>query len=132
LQVNYCLEVGISAQRASKLFTAIGVCSLVSGVVSGRIIDYKRVNPFHVNQVGALSMALGTLLLQLATNYTHFVFFSVFLGFGIGVFNITVVVLFLRTVEPRLKLYSFPIGQMISAIGNFTGSPLIGMYCMRI
>ncbi|XP_031551469.1 monocarboxylate transporter 9-like [Actinia tenebrosa] len=124
--VSYCLEVGISAQKASKLFIVIGVCSVVSGIVAGRLMDYKRVNPFHVNQAGSLSMGLATILLQLSSSYILFIFFSIFLGFGVGVFNTTIVVLLLRTVEPRLRLYSFPIGEMLAAIGNITGSPLIG------
>ncbi|XP_031551455.1 monocarboxylate transporter 12-like [Actinia tenebrosa] len=124
--VNYCREVGISVQKASNLFIAIGVSSMIAGIIAGRVMDYKRVNPFHVNQAGALSMGIATTLLQLSSNYIFFIFFSIFLGFGTGVFSTTIVVLLLRTVEPRLRIYSFPIGQMISAIGNFTGPPLIG------
>ena len=92
-------------------------------------MDHKGVNPFHVNQAGALIMGLATIVLQLSSSYILFVFFSIFLGFGIGVFNTTVIVLLLRTVEPRLRIYSFPIGVMISSMGDFSGPPLIGRFC---
>ena len=94
-------------------------------------MDHKGVNPFHVNQAGALSMGLATIVLQLSSSYILFVFFSIFVGVGIGVFSTTIVVLLLRTVEPKLGLYSFPIGQMITAIGNITGPPLIGMFVLQ-
>ncbi|XP_028519032.1 monocarboxylate transporter 13 isoform X2 [Exaiptasia diaphana] len=124
--VSYCKEVGIPPSEASNLFIAIGLSSLLSSVIAGRVIDIPTVDPIHVNQVGAFTMAISMLLLQLATKYYHFVIYSVFLGFGCGILVTTIVLVLLRTVEPRLRYVSFPFGQMFISIGNLTGPPLIG------
>ncbi|XP_048589865.1 monocarboxylate transporter 10 isoform X2 [Nematostella vectensis] len=124
--INYCAEVGLQAQESSNLFIVFGVSSLLSSLLSGRILDLPSVNPFHVNQAAALTMALSMLLLQQATRYLHFVVFSVFMGLGIGIFGTTILVLLLNTVDPRLRLISYPIGQMLSSCGNMSGSPLVG------
>lgn len=90
-------------------------------------MDIKTVNPFHVSQAGALSMGLSMLLLQLATEYYHFIIYSVFLGLGLGTFFTTVIVLLLKTVDIRLSLVAFSLGQCFTSIGNTTGPPLVGM-----
>jgi len=112
---------------SSKLFIAIGLSSLFSSIIAGRVIDIQSVNPLHVSQVGSLTMALSMLLVQLATEYYHFVIYSVFLGIGCGVLGATIVILVLKTVEPRLRSVSFPFGQLVVSLGNLTGPPLIGM-----
>ena len=95
-------------------------------MITGRLLDIRAVNPFHINQVGSLSLALSMLLVQLATKYYHFVIYSVFLGLGIGVLVTSIVALLLKTVEPRLRSVSFPLGQFFTSIGNLTGPPFIG------
>jgi len=112
---------------SSKLFIAIGLSSLFSSIIAGRVIDIPSVNPLHVSQVGSLTLALSMLLVQLATEYYHFVIYSVFLGGGVGILGATIVILVLKTVEPRLRSVSFPFGQLVTSLGNLTGSPLIGM-----
>jgi len=112
---------------SSKLFIAIGLSSLFSSIIAGRVIDIQSVNPLHVSQVGSLTMALSMLLVQLATEYYHFVIYSVFLGIGCGVLVTCLVILLLNTVEPKLRNVSFPIGQLVTSLGNLTGPPLIGM-----
>ncbi|KAK3706232.1 hypothetical protein QZH41_010930 [Actinostola sp. cb2023] len=124
--ISYCQEVGIPPSKASNLFIAIGLSSLCSSLIAGRVVDIHSINPLHISQVGSLSMALSMLLLQLATEYYHFVIYSVFLGFGIGILVTIIVLLMLRTVEPRLRSVSFPFGQMCTSLGNLTGPPLIG------
>jgi len=100
--------------------------SLVSSVLAGRIMDHKTVNPLHVNQAAALIMAVALFLIQLATKYYHFIIFSFFYGFGVGMFYPTIVVLFLNTVEPRLVRYAWPTGELVSSIGKGVGPPFIG------
>ncbi|KAK3718099.1 hypothetical protein QZH41_017203, partial [Actinostola sp. cb2023] len=121
--VKYCLEVGITAQQGSNLFIFIGVCSLIATVVAGRVMDIQAVNPFHVNQIGSLMMALCMILIQMATKYYHFIIFSFFFGLGIGIFRTTVAVLFLNTVEPALVPYAWPFAEIFTSTGNAMGAP---------
>ncbi|XP_032234902.1 monocarboxylate transporter 10 [Nematostella vectensis] len=124
--VKYCMESGIPEKDASELFIFIGACALASSIVSGRVLDIKSLNPFFVNQFGAVSMGMSMVLLPLATQYTHFVIFSVFLGLGIGCCVTTLIVLVLETVREELRVVAYPIGQFVTSAGNAAGAPLAG------
>ncbi|XP_048589673.1 monocarboxylate transporter 14-like isoform X1 [Nematostella vectensis] len=124
--VEYGSEVGISSQQGANLFIYIGICSLLFSIISGGILDIPSVNPFHINQVAAVTMGTSILLLPLATKYTHFAVFSAFFGAGLGAFFTTVVLLLMFTVKERLIIVAYPMGEMLISIGNAAGPPTIG------
>lgn len=118
---------GITAQQGANQLTVIGVMSLVSSILAGRIMDHKVVDPFHVNQAAAFIMAVSLFFIQLATKYYHFIIFSSFYGLGNGAFRTTIAVLFLNTVEAHLVKYAWPTAEVLTSIGNGAGAPFIGI-----
>ncbi|KAJ7330727.1 hypothetical protein OS493_021656 [Desmophyllum pertusum] len=46
--VKYCEDLGITAQKASRLFIFIGLASCFARLMTGRLCDDKRVNPVYI------------------------------------------------------------------------------------
>jgi len=124
--VKCCIESGLTAQQGANQFTVIGVMSLVSSILAGRIMDHKTVNPFHVNQAAALIMAVALFLIQLATKYYHFIIFSAVFGSGVGAYYTTIEVLFINTGKKELLKYAWPTAETLPSIGKGVGPPFIG------
>ena len=121
------MVTGLTAQQGANQFIVIGVMSLVSSILAGRIMDNKTVNPFHVNQAAALVMATSLFLTQLANEYYHFMIFSAVFGSGVGAYYTTMEVLYINTGNKKLLKYAWPTAETLPSIGKGVGPPFIGM-----
>jgi len=70
----------ISAQKASQLFIVIGLLSSFSRLLTGRLYNYKRVNPVYIFQLCMVIVGLAKFLLSLTTEYGNVIAFSVIYG----------------------------------------------------
>ncbi|XP_020604372.1 monocarboxylate transporter 10-like [Orbicella faveolata] len=70
----------ISAQKASQLFIVIGLLSSFSRLLTGRLYNYKRVNPVYIFQLCMVIVGLATFMLSLTTEYGNVIAFSVIYG----------------------------------------------------
>ncbi|KAJ7377374.1 hypothetical protein OS493_029734 [Desmophyllum pertusum] len=69
--VKYCLDLGISADSASRLFIFLGLSSSVARIVSGRLCDVTWVNPILIYQFGDLLVGFATVVLPVIRSYTE-------------------------------------------------------------
>ena len=116
LQVKHCLELGISADSASRLFIFIGLASSLARVVTGRLCDASRVNAMYVHQFGDLLVGIATIVLPLLKSYTGFLLFAVVYGVGDGIFITTMNSLLLFTVDEKRRAAALGIGSNIISL----------------
>ena len=57
-QVQYCEDIGITADAASRLFVYYGLSSCAGRLVSGRLCDFKMINTFFVYQIAEIGMSI--------------------------------------------------------------------------
>ena len=101
MQVKYCLELGISADSASKLFIFIGLTSSVARVVIGRLCDISWVNRIYVYQFGNLLVGFMTVTLPVIRGYTGMLLFALVYGVGDGIFITTMNSMLVFTVDEK-------------------------------
>ena len=126
MQVKHCLEIGISADSASRLFIFIGLASSLARVVAGRLCDTSRVNAIYVNQFGDLLVGTATIVLPLIKSYTGILLFAVVYGVGDGIFTTTMNSLLLFTVDEKRRAAALGLGSNILSLGIAGGPPLAG------
>ena len=126
LQVKHCLELGISADSASRLFIFIGLASSLARVVTGRLCDASRVNVIYVHQFGDLLLGIATIVLPLLKSYTGFLMFAVVYGVCDGIFITTMNSLLLFTVDEKRRAVALGMGSNIISLGIVGGPPLAG------
>lgn len=125
-QVKHCLELGISADSASRLFIFIGLASSLARVVTGRLCDTSRVNAIYVHQFGDLLVGIATIVLPLLKGYTGILLFAIVYGIGDGIFVTTMNSLLLFTVDEKRRAAAFGMGSNICSLGIAGGPPLAG------
>lgn len=128
-QVKHCLELGISADSASKLFIFIGVASSVARVVSGRLCDLPCIKTIYVYQFGVLLVGFMTVALPWMKNYTGILVFAVFYGVGDGMFVTTTTSLLMFTLDEKDRAAAVGLGSSLLSIGIAGGPPLAGKHC---
>lgn len=128
LQVKHCLEIGISADSASKLFIFQGLASSVSRVMVGRLCDIRFVNAIYVHQFGDLLVGFMTLALPLLRSYAGILAFSVVYGIGDGIFVTTMNSLLLFTVDEKQRAAALGLGSCLIALSVGGGPPLAGKF----
>ncbi|XP_078352435.1 monocarboxylate transporter 10-like [Oculina patagonica] len=124
--VKHCLEIGISADSASKLFIFLGLASSVSRVMTGRLCDIPWVNAIFVYQFGDLLVAFMTIALPLLKDYTGILAFAVVYGVGDGIFITTMNSLLMFTVDEKRRAAALGLGSCLLSLGIAGGPPLAG------
>jgi len=124
--VKYCLELGISADSASKLFIFIGLASSVARIVVGRLCDISWVNTIYVYQFGDLLVGFMTIALPLIKGYTGILVFAVVYGVGDGIFITTMNSLLMFTVDEKRRAAALGLGSCLLSLGIAGGAPLAG------
>jgi len=124
--VKHCLEIGISADSASKLFIFQGLASSVSRVMVGRLCDIRCVNAIYVHQFGDLLVGFMTLALPLLRSYAGILSFAVVYGIGDGIFVTTMNSLLLFTVDEKQRAAALGLGSCLIALSVGGGPPLAG------
>ncbi|XP_078351060.1 monocarboxylate transporter 10-like isoform X2 [Oculina patagonica] len=124
--VKHCLEIGISADSASKLFIFLGLASSVSRVMTGRLCDIPWINTIFVYQFGNLLVAFMTIALPLLKDYTGILAFAVVYGVGDGIFITTMNSLLMFTVDEKRRAAALGLGSCLLSLGIAGGPPLAG------
>ncbi|XP_031569302.1 monocarboxylate transporter 10-like [Actinia tenebrosa] len=125
--IKYSEEVGISPTKSSTLLVFVGIATIVSRLVSGRLCDVSFIKPRYVHQLGIILSGISTILLTFAVNYTHLIIFSVFFGIADGAFRVTTNILFMNTVDIPRKPSAFGQANMITSFSNAAGPAIAGM-----
>ncbi|KAJ7377373.1 hypothetical protein OS493_029733 [Desmophyllum pertusum] len=124
--VKYCLDLGISADSASRLFIFLGLSSSVARIVSGRLCDVTWVNPILIYQFGDLLVGFATVVLPVIRSYTGILAFAVIYGFGDGIFITTMNTLLMFTVDEKGRAAALGLGSSLLSIGIAVGPPMAG------
>lgn len=132
LQVKYCLELGISADSASRLFIFLGLSSCVARIAAGRLCDVKWINTIFIYQFGALLVGFNTLVLPVVRSYKGIAVFAVIYGLGDGIFITTMNSLLMFTVDEKRRAAALGLGNTLLSVGAVTGPPLAGEQALAI
>lgn len=124
--VKYCLDLGISADSASKLFILLGLSSSVARVITGRMCDVKWINVIYIYQFGDLLIGLVIISLPLIKSYSGLQVFSVFYGVGDGIFTTTMNSLLVFSVDEERRAAGLGLGNMLLSLGIVAGPPFAG------
>lgn len=125
--VKYSEEVGISAQKASRLFIFVGLASSIARLVSGRLCNADRVNAVYIYQASLLLASVSTFLLPFATTYWELILYSAAYGLSDGVFITTNGFIVLSCVDAKRRTAAFSINNVLYAVTAAAGGPIVGV-----
>ena len=128
MQVKYSKEVGISAQKASRLFIFVGLASTLGRLVSGKLCNASRVNAVFIYQSSLLLASIATFLLPLVTKHWELILYSAAYGFSDGVFITTNGFIVLSCVDANRRTAAFSINNVLYAITAAAGGPIVGKF----
>uniref|UniRef100_A0A8C3HF37 Major facilitator superfamily (MFS) profile domain-containing protein n=1 Tax=Chrysemys picta bellii TaxID=8478 RepID=A0A8C3HF37_CHRPI len=74
-------DLGISLDDASYIMVGIGISSLLSSLLFGKICDLESINRLYINQASVLSVGLLYLTIPLCTTFPSLIAFGSLLGF---------------------------------------------------
>ena len=126
-QVNYCLELDISADSASRFFIPFGLLSSVARVVTGRICDVIWVNTTYIYQFGALLDGFAIVVLPVIRNYTGIQVFAVIYGIADGVLISTMNSLLMFSVDEKRRAAALGLGNSLLSLAIASGPPFAGL-----
>ena len=130
--MKYCLELGISADSASRLFIFLGLSSCVARIAAGRLCDVKWINTIFIYQFGALLVGFNTLVLPVVRSYMGIAVSAVIYGLGDGIFITTMNLLLMFTVDEKRRAAALGLGNTLLSVGVVTGPPLAGEQALAI
>jgi MFS family permease len=116
----------MSPSKSSTLLVFVGIATIVSRLISGRLCDVSFIKPRYVQQAGVILSGISTILLTFAVNYTHLIIFSLFYGIADGAFRVSVNILFMNTVDIPRKPSAFGQANMIMSVSSAAGPALAG------
>ena len=128
LQVKYSKAVGISAQKASRLFIFVGLASTLGRLVSGKLCNASRVNAVFIYQSSLLLASIATFLLPFVTKHWELILYSAVYGFSDGVFITTNGFIVLSCVDANRRTAAFSINNVLYAITAAAGGPIVGKF----
>ncbi|KAL9985071.1 hypothetical protein ACROYT_G007432 [Oculina patagonica] len=124
--VKYCLDLGISADSASRLFIFLGLSSCVARITTGRLCDVKWINTTFIYQFGDLLSGFATIVLPVIQSYTGLIAFAVIYGFADGIFITTMNSLIMFTVDEKRRAAAMGLGNCVISLGIAAGAPVGG------
>ena len=127
LKIRYCEDLGISSEKASKLFIYYGGCSATGRVLAGILCSHRKVNAFFVFQAAEFGAGLSTILVTLTSTYTWLVVYIVIYGFSDGFF-FTSLSINLLTACPLKTPAVLGWEMMLASLTLASGPPLAGMF----
>lgn len=125
--VKYSKAVGISAQKASRLFIFVGLASTLGRLVSGKLCNASRVNAVFIYQSSLLLASIATFLLPFVTKHWELILYSAVYGFSDGVFITTNGFIVLSCVDANRRTAAFSINNVLYAITAAAGGPIVGL-----
>ena len=117
--------MGISAEKASKLFIYYGLSSAIGRLLAGILCNHKKVNTFFVFQAAEVVAGLSTILVTLTTTYTSLVIYVAVYGLSDGFFFTSLSVILL-TASPLKTAAVLGWEMMLTSAFLASGPPLAG------
>ena len=130
--MNYCLELGISADSASWFFIPFGLSSSLARFVTGRICDVIWVNTMYIYQFGVLLDGFAIVVLPVVRNYVGIQVFAVIYGIGDGIFITTMNSLLMFSVDEKRRAAGFGLGNTLISLVIASGSPFAGEHMLGL
>lgn len=131
LQVKHCKqELRIPGNKASMLYTYMGITSFISRHLFCKLGDLKYLNRFHLYQGGMTISGLCVLCLPLARSFGSIA--AIFTVFGLmdGAMNGQYALLLLECTGRRQANRAWGYMMLFSGLSVGLGSPLAGeLYC---
>ncbi|XP_071183883.1 monocarboxylate transporter 10-like [Salvelinus alpinus] len=78
--VKHAVQLGIPVHSATNIMLFLGLTSMVSRIIFGRICDSERINRLYINQASVFGVGLLYMLIPLLHSYGSLVAFGLFLG----------------------------------------------------
>ncbi|XP_055720013.1 monocarboxylate transporter 10-like [Salvelinus fontinalis] len=78
--VKHAVQLGIPVHSATNIMLFLGLTSMVSRIIFGRICDSERINRLYFNQASVFGVGLLYMLIPLLKSYGSLVAFGLFLG----------------------------------------------------
>ena len=125
-QIRYCEDLGISAEKASKLFIYYGGCSAIGRVLAGILCSHRRINAFFIFQAAEFVAGLSTILVTLTSSYSWLVVYIVIYGLSDGFF-FTSLSINLLTACPLKTPAVLGWEMLLASLTLASGPPLAGM-----
>lgn len=123
--MRHCEDLGIPADKSSKLLMVYGLTSYVMRIITGRLCDMKGINPIYVFQFGMLTSGVAVMLFGVPASYVPLTVISAFFGVGDGTSLTAGNLLLLTTVEPKKRASPFGLANMLISISIATWSSFI-------
>ena len=130
--MKYSEDIGISAQKGSRLFIFIGLASCVGRLTTGRLCNSKRVNPVYIYQSCMLTASLAAFMLPFTTKYWSLIAFSVIYGLSDGVFITSQCFILLTIVDSKRTTAAFCINNLLYSFSAAAGGPVAGELIMLL
>ena len=124
--MKYSEDIGISAQKASRLFIFIGLASCAARLMTGRLCNSKRVNPVYIYQSCMLTASVASFLLPFTTKYWSLIAFSVIYGLSDGAFITIKCLILLTVVDSKRTTAAFCIHNVVYSFSAAAGGPVAG------
>ena len=124
--MSYCLDLGISADSASRLLIFLGLSSCVARVATGRLCDVTWINTIFIYQLGDLLVGFTTIALPVIQSYPGLLAYVVIYGFGDGIYVTTLNSLLMFTVNEKRRAAALGLGDCLVALGRAAGAPMAG------
>ena len=124
--MRFCEDLGIAADKASRLYIYYGLSSAIARVLAGRLCDVRGINPFHLYQSVEFVVGLSTILVTLAKDYTAMIIFMVFYGFCDGTFITTLNVILMTCVDATKRSAALGWNMQFTTIFMASGPPIAG------
>uniref|UniRef100_A0A4W5K7F5 Major facilitator superfamily (MFS) profile domain-containing protein n=1 Tax=Hucho hucho TaxID=62062 RepID=A0A4W5K7F5_9TELE len=78
--VKHAIQLGIPVHSATNIMLFLGLTSMISRIIFGRICDSERINRLYINQASVFGVGLLYILIPLLHSYGSLVAFGLFLG----------------------------------------------------
>ncbi|EMP25166.1 Monocarboxylate transporter 10 [Chelonia mydas] len=124
-------DLGISLDDASYIMVGIGMSSLLSCLLFGKICDLENINRLYVNQASVLSVGLLYLTIPLCTTFPSLVAFGSLLGFFDAGNYVLLPVLTLDLMGAEKMPVAWGFMMAVHTISCF-GPPFAGLECWEI
>ncbi|XP_048585828.1 monocarboxylate transporter 12 isoform X1 [Nematostella vectensis] len=124
---KHCAELGISRDLSSWLYFAIGLSSVLARMCCGKLAETGWISLPRLFQFGVFGLALGNLLVPLATDFPYLAMYSVSYGFGEGFFFTPIYCIILESLPTERRGSGYGIFQLFISIPYVFGPSLSGL-----
>lgn len=129
--IRYGEDLGISAEKGSKLFIYYGLCSAIGRLLADILCNNEKINPFYAFQAAEFVAGLSTILVTLTTTYTSLVIYIIVYGLSDGFF-FTSLSFILLTVSPLKTPAVLGWEMMLTSAFLASGSPFAGLLADKL